>query len=182
MNNYKHIEMFKLIDDIYPNGIVGGFKAKNPSLYEEFKQIAKKEGVTLKQFFTMNGYEYYRTDLAEIYKKDKKELKELFPNKVISNLHKKDSKLYFKILNHSKIEYNSIEEYFEALGFSYDKYNSSVAFKEIEKELKSIFPDKTVSKLSMKNQDLYSRIYKIAKKRDLSVYEYLEEIGFNVKN
>lgn len=177
---YKHIELFKTIDEMYPNGIIGGFKQKNIKLYNKCKAIAKAESKTLKEFFNENGYEYFRVDIKEMYKKDAEALMALYPNKYVVDLHKNDSKLYFKILNHSKIEFNSLEEFIVHLGFTYDKYASEESLKDIFTKLDNLFPDRKIEKLSMKNQVLYSRIYKIARKEDLSVTEFLSKKGYKI--
>jgi len=177
---YKHLEIFTLIDELYPRGIVGGFKKKDKKLYEKFKELAKNENKTLKEFFIYNGYDYYRKDINDIHKSNKVDLLKLFPDKKITDLHGKNSKLYFKILNHSKIEHDSIEEYLNWLGFEYDKYNNSSTIKDIFKSLNNMFPDKVISKLSVKNQLLYSKIYKLAKKENLSVDSFLQKKGYDV--
>lgn len=176
--NKDYLNFFEKIDKLYPTGLVNGLKDKSPSLYEEAKTISKIEKTTVKNLFTENGYDYTRDNLKTIYKKDKKQLLKLFPNKVVKDLHEVDNKFYYKLLSHSKIEFDNIRDFIESLGFRYDVYNTTENVRDIKKELKKLYSNKKVVKLSMKDHNLYSRIYKIARRKGQAVDEFVKELGF----
>jgi len=178
--NEKIVKFFEKIDKIYPEGYVSGLKEKCPVLYDKSKILANDEGLTIKNFFIENGYTFSRKSLKAVYAEDKEFLKILYPKNTITNLHKTDSKLYYKLLSHAKIESIELKEYVEFLGFKYSLYNESNNVVEIKSELKKLFPNKKVTKLATKNNALYCRIYKIAMKTSQSVDDFVETIGFKV--
>lgn len=176
--NYEFLDFFKKIDEVYPDGIVNGLKERSKKLYEEAIAIAEYENKTLKEFFEDNGYTYTRISLSKMKKNDKRALRELYNSKVVKDLHGLDSNLYYKILNHARIHHLSIGEYVSLLGFEYDTYNTLDNIKEIKKELKDLYPNKKVVKLSIKKHSLYSKIYKIARRNGQSVEEFVRTLNF----
>jgi len=136
--NEKIVKFFEKIDKIYPEGYVSGLKEKCPVLYDKSKILANDEGLTIKNFFIENGYTFSRKSLKAVYAEDKEFLKILYPKNTITNLHKTDSKLYYKLLSHAKIESIELKEYVEFLGFKYSLYNESNNVVEIKSELKKL--------------------------------------------
>ena len=178
--NRKNMAFFQKIDRIYPDGHVNGLKNKSENLYEEAKAIAKSEGTTVKEFFVKNGYIFTRNNIKKVYSEDRKSLKALYPNGIVKNLHKKDIKLYYKLLNHAKTEFMTLQEYIESLGFKYVLFNSDKLSKEVSSRLKKLYPNKKVVKLSIKDHKLYSKLYKLARKNGQDINTYINELGYKV--
>ena len=177
---HKNLNFFYKIDKIYPDGYVNGLKERAPRVYEEAKLLARDEDLTLKDFFLQNGYIFSRNTKKKIHSKDKEDLLLLYPNGKVKDLYKKDVKLYYRILHHARSEFMNIKDYLKKLGFEYVLFKDDTIEKEISERLKELYPNKKVLKLAATDPKLYSKIYKVAKKKDMNIYKYIKKLGYKV--
>lgn len=175
----------KRLETLYPlfyRGIVDGLKEKDFQLYVEIRAFARKYNVGMKALLADWGYIYVKDSLKNVKADDKKSLKEFY-RKVVKadDLIKNHYQLYYRILSHCKYESIPIEEYITNLGFEYDKYETNSKESYFKRKLKKIANEKNeVCKLSMKDNKLYSKIYKVATRKNMSIQEYTKTLGFKL--
>lgn len=174
----KYYDFFKRIDRCYPNKLINNLK-KQKELYSEAKLIIKYEDTTLKNFFEKNGYNYIYKDINEIRKELIEELNNYTNNKKLNNLHLINNSLYHKVLRYATLENKTIDEYMLLLGFVYNTKEDEKRVKKVKEDLETLYPNKFVNKLSIIDNKLYSRVYKLAKKENMTVSQYIRLIGFN---
>lgn len=176
----RSVSSVPILDELakaFPSKNVDSFQ-KHKSLYERLRRIAKNEGISMKQVLAKFGYSYrHPTDEKEELIIEK--LRKLYPNRVVSKLTKHAS-LYQRASRHAKSRNIPLEKYIKSLGFKYEGANK-VPASDIVTELKKLYPDKVVRGIS-NHPGLYENVRRQAEKRNLTISQYLRDVGFTYIN
>lgn len=173
-------EIVKNIETVYPFRIVSDLKSTDENLYMEVSKAAKDKKSSVKTFVEELGFKYSRKPLGAICAEDVETLNKLFPDKEIKALSDVDGKLYYKLLTHAKLLNMDIKRYLNFLGFNYMVQKEEVTKESLISELNKIYKDKKITKLSVNQPQLYSKIYKFAQKENIPITKLVESFGFSI--
>lgn len=119
--------------------------------------------------------------MDEIDLRIKTKLEELYTDKKVENILKKDKKLYYEIVKRYKKKNIDLRDYLDSLGFTYEKsWKEEYTDEKAKKILIDMFPDKlvSISLLVKNNSALYRYINQNSKEKHIEVSEYIVELGF----
>lgn len=163
----------------YPSGVVSNLRQMNNPLYIKLRDYAKENDTSIKEVLEKNDFIYLRKSIIRMYVEDFIELEKLYPDYKVESFYEKNSKLYYRVLSHSKSMKTSLKNYLNSLGFEYVA-REDISDNSVTSELSKLYPNKKVEKLSAKNSKLYYRIYQLAKKEHMEMNEYIKKLGFEV--
>lgn len=173
-------ELVKNIESTCAIKVVNDLKNLDENLYQEVSKAAKNTNESVKTFIENLGFKYSRKPLGAILAEDVFTLDNLYPEKEIKNLAEVDGKLYYRLLSHSKLLDMDIKKYLNFLGFNYCLQKEEITRDYILSELEALYKDKNITKLSVNQPQLYSKIYKFAQKENVSITELVESMGFKI--
>ena len=176
----KTLELFeKELKKEYPSKIVSDLKRTNPELYVKLRDYSKEHNTSIKNLLEENDYVYLRKSIIRLYVDDFIELEKAFPDYKIHGFYENNNKLYYRVLSHAKVLKVSLKKYLNSLGFDYDA-RDGLSNNGLVKDLLILYPNKNVKNLSSTDSKLYYRVYQSAKKENLEVVPFLENLGFSV--
>lgn len=163
----------KKLKKIYPNGIVKNITTKDSTLYHHIWEVMTKKNISLKDYIESLGFQYENGWKEELTEEEAiKFLEKLFPKKVIKNVSdiaKRNMKVYSFIKQYSKKNEINVVEYLDKIGFKYINTNRDTKY-DI-KTLKKLYKEYTVNKTELseilgttkQNLDQKLRVKKVSK-------------------
>lgn len=124
VENYEDVVKYLLLKE-YPNRNLAGIKREKPQLYEQLRQLQHyyKKPISMRALVEKLGFRWDEASdkILEIPNKEQvlAKLNGLFPDKIIKNLIKIDSKLYYDIIRIARSEGMQISNWLQKYGFSY---------------------------------------------------------------
>lgn len=200
----KSKEISEQLDALYPEKIIYKLKKQNNLLYSKILEEASNKELSINEYLTLLGFFNFEDD-EFINSLDEEELKSYktyasnclssIPSYLPVDIDKEIFRLitHFKNLGVTLEQCQLITPLEEAVrnrivkeGISLKEYfsrNEYIAPKTwnaptIIDQLLNIYPDKKIVDISSNNA-LYKRVYRHAKKLDITVEEYLSNLGFN---
>lgn len=177
------------LDKLFPYKVVWNIGKQDVLLYGSILKIADELNLSVGAFLNLLGFKIRVIGLNDetFYL----QLKKLFPDNHVSYLATSNKKLYTQISSRAKSYNVSLQQYLEALGFSYKQKQAQetqeqkdIAAKEetkIKQQVKEMFPNREVLLTSLKgNSELYSAILLLGKKQRKTVAELLCSFGFSI--
>jgi hypothetical protein len=189
--------------NMYPNGVVGTLSKDSYSLYWKVQSRARSKAVSknvrdyIESLEIGNGV-YLKYSPGRVINRKKKqklssidfqftsELAKLYPSGVITRLSSDHERLYWKIKDHvrSKETSKTIKDYIESLEvspgvkFIYARGLVRNAKVDVSSNLKDLYPNGIVTGLIDRNLNLYSYISYQAKKKKITIKDYIENLEF----
>ncbi len=111
------------------------------------------------------------------------QLEKLYPDKVVTSLHKTNLSLYNEIRNYLSASDMKLGDYIESLGFTYIRRKKEDNFEDVKIKLTDLYPDKIIKNLSKminENSNLYSKIRNEARKNNQLPKEFLTSLGYTI--
>ena len=106
------------------------------------------------------------------------ELDELYPDGIVHGLRKNRKIIFNQASSIAELQGKTVKEFFEECGYTYISVSLNKLKSKDKKDLKKIYNGKIVRDLRIKNYNLYYRILNHAKTLDLTIGEYLNQLGF----
>jgi endonuclease III len=180
-NSRIQIKTIKSIEEclleVYPKRVVSKLKELDSNLYDRVRSHAKQSRKTVEQYLKELGFIYKKVDGKYKNLDIKATLRNIYPNSIVTNIYKEFPAVYQKLYRMAKRSNQTIELLLNEMGFEYNWKERE--FRSIKECLSELYPSGVIVNLIEIDNKLYKRINKECVKKQTTMEDYIEELGFN---